>query len=169
MVSMESSEKTNDNDQLVVNNSQLFDEFVSSLDVIVEQQKSQIGKIQDSTESQSKIGETLNSLVEVNNIRNERLSEIVSINKIHNLSLDNIAAPNVADWIGASSNVVLALFGAYAAFKVKTVFDDKQDSKVYAELEKFWEYSDDITQDIKTYFLLFPFKLDRACRRMGRQ
>ncbi|MGR2902333.1 hypothetical protein, partial [Vibrio vulnificus] len=93
------------------------------------------------------------------NLRNKELNKFVSISEANNLSLGNIAEPNVVDWISASSNVILALLGAYAAVKVKSAFDDRQDNKVYAELEKFWEYSDDIIQDLNTYFLFFPFKL----------
>ncbi|MCZ6362955.1 hypothetical protein [Vibrio parahaemolyticus] len=154
---MEKNEKSH-NDKLV-NNDSVIDEVVSSLDVIVGQQNSQLEKIQDLTDSQFMLSEALYSLVESNGIRNKELSEIVGISEANNLSLGNIAEPNVVDWISASSNVILALLGAYAAVKVKSAFDDRQDNKVYAELEKFWEYSDDIIQDLNTYILFFPFKL----------
>ncbi|PAR59617.1 hypothetical protein, partial [Vibrio metoecus] len=137
----------------------IIDEVVSSLEVIAGQQNSQLEKIQDLTDSQFMLNEALHSLVESNGIRNKELNKFVSISEANNLSLGNIAEPNVVDWISASSNVILALLGAYAAVKVKSAFDDRQDNKVYAELEKFWEYSDDIIQDLNTYFLFFPFKL----------
>ncbi|WP_181137799.1 hypothetical protein, partial [Vibrio jasicida] len=146
------------NDKLV-NNDSVIDEVVSSLEVIAGQQNSQLEKIQDLTDSQFMLNEALHSLVESNGIRNKELNKFVSISEANNLSLGNIAEPNVVDWISASSNVILALLGAYAAVKVKSAFDDRQDNKVYAELEKFWEYSDDIIQDLNTYFLFFPFKL----------
>ncbi|EGR2885261.1 hypothetical protein DMW37_24390 [Vibrio parahaemolyticus] len=157
MVSMEKNEKSH-NDKLV-NNDLVIDEVVSSLEVIAGQQNSQLEKIQDLTDSQFMLNEALHSLVESNGIRNKELNKFVSISEANNLSLGNIAEPNVVDWISASSNVILALLGAYAAVKVKSAFDDRQDNKVYAELEKFWEYSDDIIQDLNTYFLFFPFKL----------
>ncbi|OQK35096.1 hypothetical protein XM74_u0025 [Vibrio vulnificus] len=157
MVSMEKNEKSH-NDKLV-NNDSVIDEVVSSLEVIAGQQNSQLEKIQDLTDSQFMLNEALHSLVESNGIRNKELNKFVSISEANNLSLGNIAEPNVVDWISASSNVILALLGAYAAVKVKSAFDDRQDNKVYAELEKFWEYSDDIIQDLNTYFLFFPFKL----------
>ncbi|TNZ82956.1 hypothetical protein CGK38_24085 [Vibrio parahaemolyticus] len=157
MVSMEKNEKSHD-DKLV-NNDSVIDEVVSSLEVIAGQQNSQLEKIQDLTDSQFMLNEALHSLVESNGIRNKELNKFVSISEANNLSLGNIAEPNVVDWISASSNVILALLGAYAAVKVKSAFDDRQDNKVYAELEKFWEYSDDIIQDLNTYFLFFPFKL----------
>ncbi|PAR26538.1 hypothetical protein CGU00_18105 [Vibrio metoecus] len=157
MVSMEKNEKLH-NDKLV-NNDSIIDEVVSSLEVIAGQQNSQLEKIQDLTDSQFMLNEALHSLVESNGIRNKELNKFVSISEANNLSLGNIAEPNVVDWISASSNVILALLGAYAAVKVKSAFDDRQDNKVYAELEKFWEYSDDIIQDLNTYFLFFPFKL----------
>ncbi|EGR2977865.1 hypothetical protein DMW21_25000, partial [Vibrio parahaemolyticus] len=143
----------------LVNNDLVIDEVVSSLEVIAGQQNSQLEKIQDLTDSQFMLNEALHSLVESNGIRNKELNKFVSISEANNLSLGNIAEPNVVDWISASSNVILALLGAYAAVKVKSAFDDRQDNKVYAELEKFWEYSDDIIQDLNTYFLFFPFKL----------
>lgn len=154
---MEKNEKSH-NDKLV-NNDSVIDEVVSSLEVIAGQQNSQLEKIQDLTDSQLMLNEALHSLVESNGIRNKELNKFVSISEANNLSLGNIAEPNVVDWISASSNVILALLGAYAAVKVKSAFDDRQDNKVYAELEKFWEYSDDIIQDLNTYFLFFPFKL----------
>ncbi|EGR2734246.1 hypothetical protein HYO53_22310 [Vibrio parahaemolyticus] len=154
---MEKNEKSH-NDKLV-NNDLVIDEVVSSLEVIAGQQNSQLEKIQDLTDSQFMLNEALHSLVESNGIRNKELNKFVSISEANNLSLGNIAEPNVVDWISASSNVILALLGAYAAVKVKSAFDDRQDNKVYAELEKFWEYSDDIIQDLNTYFLFFPFKL----------
>ncbi|MGL1089362.1 hypothetical protein [Vibrio vulnificus] len=154
---MEKNEKSH-NDKLV-NNDSVIDEVVSSLEVIAGQQNSQLEKIQDLTDSQFMLNEALHSLVESNGIRNKELNKFVSISEANNLSLGNIAEPNVVDWISASSNVILALLGAYAAVKVKSAFDDRQDNKVYAELEKFWEYSDDIIQDLNTYFLFFPFKL----------
>ncbi|WP_095462858.1 hypothetical protein [Vibrio metoecus] len=154
---MEKNEKLH-NDKLV-NNDSIIDEVVSSLEVIAGQQNSQLEKIQDLTDSQFMLNEALHSLVESNGIRNKELNKFVSISEANNLSLGNIAEPNVVDWISASSNVILALLGAYAAVKVKSAFDDRQDNKVYAELEKFWEYSDDIIQDLNTYFLFFPFKL----------
>lgn len=137
----------------------LSGKFISDLKVIGFQKNNQVKTTQNSMDSHLILNQYIQSLVEIDSIRNKELNEIVSINKANNLSLDNIAKPNIADWIGVSSNIILALLGVYAAFKVKSAFDDRLDSKVYAEIEKFWKYCDDFTQDTKSYFLFFPFKL----------
>jgi len=102
---------------------------------------------------------SLQGLVEANLSQGKSIQGLIEVTSKQDDSLKSIAQPHIADWIGAGANVTLSLLAVYAAFKVKNVFDDRLDSKVYAEVESFWDACDEIVQDIKMYELLFPFKL----------
>lgn len=104
-------------------------------------------------------GSALQTIAGLYKDQNKILQELVKANTQQNKILQGIEEPNITAWIGTATNFVIALLAIYAAIKVRNVFDDKLDSKVYAEVENFWENCDEVIQDIKIYDLFIPFSL----------